>query len=266
LPPSNAPAAAPAPAAAKSKGPSLTHLAIVVGVLAAGVVITALTSDVDEVSEPGIRVFETEITTDDGQVMTVERPFLPDTAGDWQGGPLEGLSQAERDILPKDTQGARRIYTRPDGKQVYCSIVLAGRDVTSIHRPEMCLPGQGWAIRSEFVEDVPVTAAANGHLGVMRMNASRKVQLENGQTANADSIFAYWFVGKGRVTPHHWQRIMWTTRDRVLHNTNHRWAYILVHVPVNNANAPLNSTKPAEEAMALVSNFVQDVYPSLMVN
>lgn len=259
-----APAAAPAPA--KSRGPSLLHLGIVVVILGGGVLLTSMTSDVTQVSQPGIRVFQVTEKGEDGASYTVERPFLPEKVGHWSGSALEGLSQAERDILPKDTQGARRIYTGPAGEQIYCSIVLAGKDVTSIHRPELCLPGQGWTIQNEYTEDIPVPSAPGGNLDVMRMDTVRSVKVSEDRTVQARSIFAYWFVGKDRMTPYHWERIFWTTKDRVFHNTNHRWAYILIHAPVNTEGSQLGSTEPEERAMRLVSNFVTDVYPELSVH
>lgn len=241
--------ATPAPTA-HSRGPGLRHLGIVVIILTAGVILTALTADVTKTSEPGIRLVD-------------NKPFLAETVGPWQGGPQEGLSETERNVLPADTEGARRIYKDAAGRQIYCSIVLAGRDVTSIHRPEVCLPGQGWKIQSQYVETVPVAAAPNGKLGVMRMNTIRDIQLKDGSTAQMLSVFAYWFVGKDRVTPHHVERILWNTKDRVLHSTNHRWAYILIHAPVDPAIAAANPQQATDDAMQQVARFVQDLYPTL---
>jgi len=250
--PATSPAPVATPAAAPSRGPSLLHLGIVVGILAGGVLLTALTSDVTQVSEPGIAV-------KDG------RPFLSEKFGDWAGGPLEGLSEQERAILPQDTEGARRVYTDSAGNQVYCSIVLAGRDVTSIHRPELCLPGQGWSIQTSSVEPVTVPSAAGGSLELMRLNTVRNHQLPDGRTVQGRSIFVYWFVGKDRTTAHHLERIFWTTKDRVLHNTNHRWAYILIHSPVRLETNTADEIKRADAAaMKITARFVQDLYPTLV--
>ncbi len=241
----------PAPAA-RPRGPTVKQLAVVVVILAAGIVVTALTSDVKKVSEPGVRLVNDE-------------PVLEETIGRWTGGPQEGLSEQERTILPQDTRGARRVYKDDAGRQLSCSIILAGRDVTSIHRPELCLPGQGWNIDSEFVTPLTVTTAPGGQLPVMRMNTTRPVRLQDGSTVPYRSVFAYWFIGKDRTTPHHWERILWTTRDRVLHNTNHRWAYILIHSPVV-LTSPQDDVREAEtRAVKLIEEFVQDLHPTLMM-
>jgi EpsI family protein len=245
----------------RSRGPSLLQLGSVVGILAAGLVLTALTSAVDKVSAPGIRVVPEQQVTEDGRTVPVERPFLPDQAGDWTGGTLEGLSEAERKVLPKDTQGARRLYRRADGTELFCSIILAGRDVTSIHRPELCLPGQGWRY-VEWTETIPVASAPLGKLEVMRMNALRNARLEGGQTVTIPSVFTYWFVGKDRFTARHWQRMFWTTKDRVLHNMNHRWAYVLIHVPPPSRETA-SFQQAQDEAMEIARQFIPDIFAAL---
>ena len=68
------------------------------------------------------------------------------------------------------------------------------------------------------------------HLWVARINAGKTMQMKDGRQAQMYVVFAYWFVGKGRTTPYHWQRIWWTTVDRVLHGRNQRWAYFLFDI------------------------------------
>ncbi len=240
------------PAAPHRRGPSTKQISIVVVILAVGVLLTATTSDVAKVSEPGVKLYP------DGT------PYLVDRAGDWSGGEKTGLTEDEQRLLPKDTEGSRRLFRDKDGNELFCSIVLAGRDVTSIHRPELCLPGQGWKIQSEYTQSIPVATAPGGVLSVMRMNASRPVRLADGRTTEARSVFAYWFVGKDRMTPYHWQRIYWTAKDRVFYNTNHRWAYILIHLPIQGDAEQGAAVKSQDAAMKVVSRFIQDIYPSLI--
>ena len=241
------------PATPRRRGPSTNQISIVVAILAAGVLLTATTTDVTKVSQPGVKLYP------DGT------PYLVDQAGDWVGGERTGLTADEQLLLPKDTEGSRRLFKSKDGNELYCSIVLAGRDVTSIHRPELCLPGQGWLIQNEYTQTIPVPAAPGGMLSVMRMNASRPAQLSDGRTAEVRSVFVYWFVGKDRVTPYHWQRMYWSAKDRILHNTNHRWAYILIHVPITGDVQEGSAVKSPDDAMKVVARFVQDIYPSLVV-
>src|SRR5882724_3449460 len=173
-----------AAAVSTRRGPSTRQIAIVVAILGGGVLFTAMTSDVTKVSEPGVKL------TPEGQ------PALADKVGNWTGGELTGLTEDEKRILPEDTMGSRRMFKDKDGDELFCSIVLAGRDVTSIHRPELCLTGQGWGLGKLEVEQIPTPVAKGGVLSVSRLNATREVQLSEGRVARANSIFLYWFVGK----------------------------------------------------------------------
>ncbi len=232
-----------------SRGPSVTQIVVVVAILAAGVSITALTSKVTQMAEPGIRLV-------DG------KPFLAEQAGEWKGGPLEGLSEAERKILPPDTQGARRIFTDAQGRPIFCSIVLEGSDVTSIHRPELCLIGQGWALGDLQTVKLVEPGAPGGVLPVSRLSGTRDVPMSDGRIGRSKAIFLYWFVGKDRVTASHPRRIMLTTFDRVFRSRNARWAYFLILAPVGGEKAAATE----DEAMKLVTKFVQDLYPTLVAN
>ena len=65
---------------------------------------------------------------------------LPVTIGDFFG--KEGqITQTEHELLPKDTEFARKYYQDSHGNQIECSIVLSGAEQRSIHRPEGCLTG-----------------------------------------------------------------------------------------------------------------------------
>src|SRR5450432_2531774 len=73
---------------------------------------------------------------------------LPARIGDWEGKDME-VSAREREVLAKDTGFARKVYRNSFGDEIYVSIVLSGEDMTnSIHRPERCLPAQGWNVTS----------------------------------------------------------------------------------------------------------------------
>ena len=227
-------------------------IASVIAIIGSGVLLTALTSDVTKVSEPGVKLVE-------------GRPFLIDHVGDWTGGELQGLSDIEKKLLPADTEGARRLFTDKDGEQLFCSIVLAGRDAASVHRPELCLPGQGWNIQNEYVLSIPSSGGTGRHTGsdANERHAYDPVS-RTGKPVSIARFLCTGLSGKDRVTAYHWQRILWTSKDRVLHNTNHRWAYILISMPVTGETARDGRGKSPEETMQVVTRFVQDVYPTLV--
>src|SRR5260221_8048649 len=153
-------AAEPSPVRAAAsparRGPSRRQIAIVVAILGGGVLFTAMTSDVTKVSEPGVKL------TPDGQ------PVLTDKVGNWTGGELSGLTDDEKRILPEDTMGSRRMFKDKDGDELFCSIVLAGRDVTSIHLPQLCLTGPGWSLGELEGAQISTPAPKGGALSVSR--------------------------------------------------------------------------------------------------
>lgn len=154
---------------------------------------------------------------------------LPRVIGGYVGEPME-VTQAEKTILPLDTEFERSVYSTLDGSEVNCQIVLSGGEKRSIHRPEICLPGQGWTIKSARPIDVPL--ATHSLLEVMELTLDRPVELRDGSRKKLESLFLYWFVGADKTTAHHHERILITSKDRVLHNINHRWAYVVVSAPV----------------------------------
>jgi hypothetical protein len=107
--------------------------------------------------------------------------------------------------------------------------VLMGSDRTSIHRPDICLPGQGWNIdvaRSGQVM-IPMTQPAAYELPVNRIFASKQFTDESGKSQTYRSIFVYWFVDGSHLTAsgNEW-KLWWMPRDLLLHGVLERWAYI----------------------------------------
>ncbi|MBK9990466.1 MAG: exosortase/archaeosortase family protein [Verrucomicrobia bacterium] len=179
---------------------------------------------------------------------------LPGFVGrEWIGRSVE-VSALEREVLPPDTGYARKNYVSLASlnKQVFVSVVLSGRDRTSIHRPELCLVGQGWTIEGRFrhefqaeLEAVAATVLRVEHAAVDAQN--RRVQIS--------SLFAYWFVGGEAVEPTlpgmQWRDV----RDRLRHFQANRWAYVVVQSVVT----------AGDEAAALahMQEIVAGTWPSI---
>jgi len=184
---------------------------------------------------------------------------LPDTVMGFTGED-QPVSEAEIRLLPKDTGFAKKAYKDSDGDQVSSQIVLAGGEKRSIHRPEICLPAQGWNLKSGGA--VPITLDDGRTLDVMRLIISKPVEIRPGVTKELTSIFLYWFVGKDMTTPYHWMRLAHANWDKVVHNINHRWAYVIVSAPVLNGFSP--NGKNQEETMKMLESFVGEIAPKIM--
>ncbi len=173
-------------------------------VLLAGLTLLAcrLFHDVDTKTEPGV-------------IMN-----LPDSIGNYLGFDTD-VTESERLILPRDTGFAKKRYDGFNLPEITTEIVLSGAERQSIHRPQVCLVGQGWAIQKE--ETIPISLA-NG-----RVQKVRKLTLVRTQDGmQTVGYFIYWFIGKDKTTDDHIERILLTSWDRIVHRVNHRWAYVIV--------------------------------------
>lgn len=159
---------------------------------------------------------------------------LPNYLGaDWAGQEAE-ISEVERRTLPPDTGYSRKNYVslRDRRNTVFVSIVLSGRDRTSIHRPEICLEGQGWTIldsdRHVFERPAIDPGARYGLQPVTLLRIEREVRVGNGQTVRVPALLAYWFVGADKTVASHLGRMAHSSLDRLRHLQAHRWAYVVV--------------------------------------
>ena len=130
------------------------------------------------------------------------------------------------DTLPKDTSFAQRLYTAPDGFWVNANIVLMGADRTSIHKPEFCIPGQGWRIDQKTTANLSIDGVHPRQLQVAKWIITNFVQDTNGRKKEVRGIYVFWFVAGNEETTSHWQRIWGMTRDLVTTGVLQRWAYI----------------------------------------
>ncbi len=83
--------------------------------------------------------------------------------------------------------------------------------------------------------------------------------MPTGNRRELASLFFYWFVGREVTTPHHLIRVLKTNLDILLHNTNHRWAYVIVSAPILEGVAPQG--KNAEQTLAMVKEFIGSLAP-----
>jgi exosortase len=152
-------------------------------------------------------------------------PFL---GGVWGARDAE-VTDVERKLLPPDTGYSRKHYVRlarPE-EQVFFSIVLSGRDRTSIHRPELCLVGQGWTIAGREVRALALPGGETLHATLLKIE--REAVRQDGERLRVSALLAYWFVGgdaRAVVATH--RGMLWrNARDRLRHGRADRWAYVV---------------------------------------
>lgn len=174
----------------------------------------------------------------------------------WQGEPCGGelltMSLGERLVLPRDTLILKKQYVnRQDPEQaVFCSMVLSGKDRTSIHRPENCLDAQGNVIENSSIINVPLANGANLRVKVLLLHkdySNNRIRY---------SYYAYFFIGKDRTTPLHFERMFWMSWDRIFRNVAHRWAYIAV-------SGERNPTEEHDAYLDQIRDVISKLYPQI---
>jgi len=179
------------------------------------------------------------------------------------GEKLFTMSLAEYDALPHDTEFVKSIYTNDVGGQMFVSIVLSGKERSSIHRPERCLVGQGntivnqhfWNVLIPQVVEVPLKERKP--LKVALLETVRNYRGADGERKTYYSYYAYWFVGQSRETPSHYARMLWLAWDRVVHSIGNKWAYIAIA-----GEREEGSDTYKQE----IIDFVQKLYPDLLID
>ena len=127
--------------------------------------------------------------------------------------------EAERQGLPADTEVVKRRYGSPDGGWFLVTAVVGGRSRDSIHRPERCLPAQGFQMMSPRDEAV-------GGVEWHRVSLARKEV--------SSMNFAYTFFNQdGYSTGSHLRRIFRDVWNRSVRGRIDRWVMLTVFSSVS---------------------------------
>ncbi len=184
---------------------------------------------------------------------------LPQYVDKWYGVD-QPVTERERQVLAGDTEFARKRYTDGVGNSIYASIVLSGHDLdNSIHRPERCLPAQGWTIADS--KNLAITVPGWGKLQVTRLHNIRQVPTRNGKTVPIYNLNYYWFVGYHHLTASHLQRTFLDIQDRILKGYNQRWAYITVASDITERLVPFGRSE--KQTDVLLQDFIQRLFPQI---
>lgn len=137
------------------------------------------------------------------------------------------VMKIEMETLPKDTTFGRRRYVSQDGFWADASVVLMGRDRTSIHKPQICLDGQGWRIEKSEQLRIPVARPHHYELPVMKLTAAGEGRDQSsGQAVKLSAVYVYWFVSENHLTADHRERVWWMAKDLITTGVLQRWAYV----------------------------------------
>ena len=124
-------------------------------------------------------------------------------------------SEGELHTLPEDTIIDKKMYKAEDGAWYAVTLVIGGRSKSSIHRPEMCLPSQGFQMTDPRTCEV---AGVDWRLLTLARRDAPQL------------AFAYTFFNQdGFRTDSHVARIFRDVWDRSINGRIDRWAMVTVN-------------------------------------
>ncbi len=184
-------------------------------------------------------------------------------------GESGSMSEEEKRLLPEDTEMVRMRYQTArygagTSDQVEVTLVRAGAERRSIHRPEVCLTGQGWTLLNSTT--VPIEISPGRFLKVKDLYIERLIQVDAGPAVPLRAHYLYWFVGDDVTTSSHAERIWLTAWDSVTRNVNHRWAYVSVLAKVTEGSDP-NKTgeriRTSQETTDVMVRLIKELVPKI---
>jgi Protein of unknown function (DUF3485) len=198
-----------------------------------------------KLGRPGLKMVSQPIYDENGKVVGTNTVDLPAQVLNYQSRPGQ-VSLKELGWLPRDTTYARRFYRADDRFDIMLSVVLMGTDRGSIHKPEICLVGQGWKIDPNMeLLTIPISGRPSYDLPVKRLIATKTLQTPEGRKETVRSVYVYWFVAEREITARHGQRMWWTAKELMRTGTLQRWAYVscLAHCLPGQEEATYNRLK-----------------------
>lgn len=182
------------------------------------------------------------------------------------------MGPEEKKWLPSDTTFLKRVYTErwlPEQEASFralsATLIVAGSDSRSLHRPQVCLTAQHWTIEKREVVELQTRG---GPLEVMDFHLVRTVRNQDGSArkdANGEPLYIrahyiYWWIGPDASTASDEERVWLEVWNSILKGRKERWAYPSVMVWVD----PREGKEAARErAFAFVKDYAPDFQKSL---
>jgi hypothetical protein len=129
----------------------------------------------------------------------------------------------------------------------------------SIHRPERCLPAQGWQMQSSSSRIIQIPGGKS--LGVTRLQNVRTVPTQDKGRLTVTNLDYYWFIGYKDMTASHLTRTEIDLRDRIMYGYSQRWAYVTI--AANVTKGIWRPERTEEQTAAMLDEFIQQLAPRL---
>ncbi len=198
-----------------------------------------------QVSKPGVRL------------------ELPLTFGEYQGREFD-ITAEEKNLLDEGVKLVRNVYAAPSGRQFMATVILSGFEKRSLHRPEVCLPNQGWTVTDRT--QVPLRLDDGREITAVMMRIFRDSEPQPGVRVRTRAVNFYWYIGSdGTTCPEHYEHVLLSYVDSVFRNIQHRWAMASIYVPL--AEQLVGKEDPFVELSAVedAREFIAKLAPQFML-
>ncbi len=191
--------------------------------------------------------------------LTMELPVMVDQ---FYGQEMP-MSAQERAVFEEGVDLVRRRYVNLQDQAILGTLVMSGPVTQSLHRPEVCLPGQGWQIAEQRRVTIRPPDAEPFEASMLRL--FREVELPDGRRVRVRGYNIFWYTGYGVSTADYQQHIVITHRDAIFRNVRHRWgmsSFFLEMPPsLDDESNPMQDVA----ATSLLMEFVGHIAPKVTV-
>ena len=244
-PPAVASAAAMLPGAA-AKSSRISHAVAAVAVGLAGIGLCSITNTQPTIAAPGV-VLE-----------------LPLQMGKYQGIE-EGMTAVEKNVLDPGVRMVRNKYLSLDHRMIQATIIESGMGKRTLHRPEVCLPGQGWSITDR--SQVPVTLPDGSSIETTVLRLRLDTESKSGQRVRFRALNIYWYIGSDGVTsPDYYDHIRISYQDALLKDMSHRWAMASFFIVLPEDGIGMNDAVAELGALEELREFAGLTAPKFMLS
>lgn len=189
---------------------------------------------------------------------------LPLSVGDYQGREFD-MTATEKNLLDEGVKLVRNVYASSAGRQIMATVILSGFVKRSLHRPEVCLPNQGWTVVDRT--PIPLHLENGQDITAIMMRVFRDVEPKPGVRIRTRALNFYWYIGSnGTTCPEHYEHVFLSYFDSVFRNIQHRWAMASIYVQLPEQAVghedPFLELGAMEDARA----FIAKLAPQFMLN
>lgn len=178
-----------------------------------------------KLGQPGIRLVAQPVYDSTGKLLATNSIYLPDNLPNF----TSETTPVDTNVLtwlPKDTTYGQRRYSTPEGFRIHVAVVMMGTDRTSIHKPEYCLPAQGWKIIENEHDTIAISRPHPYALPVTKIIARQELKTPEGQTVVRQGLNVFWFVSESKITASHDEWMAHMMKHLVLTGELERWSYV----------------------------------------